>query len=399
MKKRLQIPFIAFLVLGFVDGVFILLTTPQQFSFGKGLSYTTADSSFKLKFNFRLQNLYSVIYDETDQEFSSQFLIRRSRLKFDGYALSPNLQYKVELGISNRDMGINNEDGNTRGASRMILDAVLKWQFSKHWSLWVGQTKLPGNRERVISSSDLQFVDRSRLNSRFTLDRDAGIQLRGKYSLGKAVFAPAFAISQGEGRNITSLNYGGYDYTVHLEIFPFGAFSNKKGAFVSSDLEREQTPKLAVGLTYDYNDRAVRQGGQLGNFVMDSEFVYVENSLRTFFADLMFKYKGFSVLSEYADKRAGHRMTDVSRNFLTGAGFNLQAGYLFDRDWEVALRYTTVRRDGEFSGVRDENQYTLGLSKYMAGHNLKVQSDLTRIAFPGETEGEYMFRMQVEMQF
>ena len=30
--------------------------------------------------------------------------IRRARLKFDGFALSPKLKYKLELGLSNRDI-------------------------------------------------------------------------------------------------------------------------------------------------------------------------------------------------------------------------------------------------------------------------------------------------------
>jgi phosphate-selective porin OprO and OprP len=33
-----------------------------------------------------------------------------------------------------------------------VLDAVAKWNFAENFSLWFGQAKLPGNRERVISS-------------------------------------------------------------------------------------------------------------------------------------------------------------------------------------------------------------------------------------------------------
>ena len=126
-----------------------------------------------------------------------------------------------------------------------------RWgEFAKKWELWVGQTKLPGNRERVISSANLQFVDRSLVNSRFNIDRDAGIQLRGKIPMGeKAYIAPSFAITMGEGRNITSNNQGGYDYTAHLDIVPLGKFA-KKGDYVTADLAREQTPKISFGLTF-----------------------------------------------------------------------------------------------------------------------------------------------------
>ncbi len=371
---------------------------PKKIQFGKGITYLAKDSSFKVKFNYRMQQLFLVEHDEATDDYTSQFLVRRSRLKFDGFAFTPKLKYKAELGLTNRDIAINSEDGNTRDAARIILDAVLKWQFSKHWALWIGQTKLPGNRERVISSGNLQFVDRSLLNSRFNIDRDAGLQLRGKYTLGGAIIAPSFAFSQGEGRNITSNNAGGFDYTFHLDFLPFGKFAGK-GDYVSADLQREQSPKLSLGFTYDYNDGAVRQGGQLGRFVTDSFGGYVENSLSTVFVDMMFKYKGFSILSEYADKSADKNLEDISRGYRTGTAFTAQAGYLFDNNIELAFRYTTVREDNDASAITDEDQYTLGLSKYIVGHSLKFQTDITRRSFPDENDGKYLFRMQVEMQF
>ena len=398
MEKQLQNVFVCVILLCCYSLAFGQNKVPKSVQFGKGITYEAKDTSLKVKFNFRMQNLFSSVYDQASEEWSSQFLVRRSRLKFGGYALSPKLEYKVELGLTSRDISVNKEDGNTRGSSRVILDAVLKWKYSKHWTLWVGQTKLPGNRERVISSANLQFVNRSILNSKYNIDRDAGIQLRGKYNVGKVIIAPSFAITQGEGRNIASNNVGGYDYTAHLEFLPFGAFASK-GDFSSSDLAREQTPKLAIGLTFDYNDGAVRQGGQLGSFVVDAKSDYVENSLTSFFADLMFKYKGFSILSEYANKTAADEIVDVSKGFLTGTGFNFQMGYLFDNNVELAVRYTSISDDSDLSGISDETQYTLGLSKYIVGHNLKFQTDLTRIAYPDVDDGKLMFRMQVEMQF
>ncbi|MDH3652192.1 MAG: OprO/OprP family phosphate-selective porin [Saprospiraceae bacterium] len=398
MKLQTRLIFLGILFF-FSSTGFLWSQNAAKRAFGNGIEYLAKDTSFSAKFNLRMQNLYVYNYDEASETSSSQFLVRRARLKFGGFALTKNLKYKVELGLSNRDISIDKEDGNGRGGSRMILDAVLQWQFSKHWSLWVGQTKLPGNRERVISSADLQFVDRSLVNSKYNLDRDAGIQLRGRYSLGSMIVEPAVAVSQGEGRNITSQNFGGYDYTLHLDIQPLGAFSSKKGAFTSSDLDREPAPKLALGFTYDYNDGAVRQGGQLGKFISNSEGVYMENSLQTLIADLMFKYRGLSVLSEYASKSADKKMSDLSSGFNTGTGLTVQMGYLFHSNWEMALRYTTIEREDDFSSIKDENQFTLGLSKYIVGHKLKVQSDFTRVTFPDRPDGGYQFRMQVEMQF
>jgi hypothetical protein len=379
-------------------------TAQKKVAFGKGLRYTAPDTSFSVKFNFRMQQLLVVnTVDDNSDATSSQFLVRRSRLKFDGFAFTPKLKYKAELGLTNRDIAINSEDGNTRDAARIILDAVLKYEFVKGWELWVGQTKLPGNRERVISSANLQFVDRSIVNSRFNIDRDAGLQLRGKLKVGEVLLNPTFAVTMGEGRNITSNNAGGYNYTAHLDFLPFGSFAGK-GDYIGSDLEREPEPKLSIGLTYNYNDGAVRQQGQLGRFVENKNGVdgdYVENNLTAFIADLMFKYQGFSVMSEYANTTGDNESTELSSGFNTGSGISVQAGYLLPSNWEIALRYTSIERDEDFSGITDENQFTFGISKYIVGHALKVQTDFTRRTFPlfEDTPGRSMFRMQMEMQF
>ena len=191
-------------------------------SFGKGLNFITDDSTLKIKFHYRMQQLFTAEYDGTD--WSSNALIRRSRIKLDGYALTPKLVYKVELGLSGRDMSVSGEAGQGRESSRLILDAALKYQMTKHWQLWAGQTKLPGNRERVVSSANLQFVDRSNVNRRFNIDRDMGIQLHGKFKAGGTVIQPKFALSNGEGRNITEGNHGGLNYTARLDFFTFWFF-------------------------------------------------------------------------------------------------------------------------------------------------------------------------------
>ena len=67
---------------------------------------------------------------------------------------------------------------------------MLMWTgiFWKSFSIKFGQGKLPGNRERVISSGNLQLVDRSRLNSRYNIDRDVGFTLSNWTKLGKQFF-------------------------------------------------------------------------------------------------------------------------------------------------------------------------------------------------------------------
>ena len=123
-----------------------------------------------------------------------------------------------------------------------------------------GQVKqnLPGNIERVVSSANLQLIDRSLLNSKFNIDRDMGVQLRHKIKLGgNWITREKFSISQGEGRNITEGNIGGLQYTSRLELLPFGEFSSK-GDYSQGDLKREKSIKAMFGFTYDINKNAVK---------------------------------------------------------------------------------------------------------------------------------------------
>jgi phosphate-selective porin OprO and OprP len=364
-------------------------------TFGKGLKIVAKDSSMALKFGLRFSTLYEGFYLPETKQYNDNLLIRRFRLKFDGFVVSPKLVYKVEIGVSNRDIG--DISANTNGAPRLLLDAVLKWNFANNFVLWFGQTKLPGNRERVVSSQKLQFVDRSLLNSRFNLDRDIGIQLHNHHNVGKAVFREVVSISKGEGRDITVKNKEGYDLTGRIEFLPFGLFT-KKGDYFESDLLREPTPKLALGATYDYNYGASRSRGQLGAWLTDPRNLY------TWFIDAVYKHNGFSATAEYADRQTeGSSVVErdstgnVTQSFYTGKAFNGQMAYLFKNNFEIGGRYTMINQDPD-TQREDIRTYTFGVSKYLVGHSLKLQSDIT-FREQENTPDLWLFRFQVEMAF
>lgn len=373
-------------------------------TFGKGLINVVAkDSSYSMYFAARFQSLYTSeweysVFDEEFEEGESAVLIRRSRLKFEGFAYSPKLEYKVELGLSNRD--ISGASVFTSNAPRIILDAVLKWNFYENFTLWAGQTKLPGNRERVISSANLETVDRSLVNSRFNIDRDVGLQLHHSFNLGDDfVVKEALALSQGEGRSITTGNLGGFQYTGRIEALPFGEFADYKGA----DLTREPFPKLSVGMSYDFNNDAVRTRSNMGAFMI-TDTGFFETDISTFFLDAMFKYRGWSIMGEYANRTADNPVARNSDGTLTGDvvnvgdGINLQSGYTFKNNIQVLGRYTSISLDREITGAGVEDQYTLGLSKYFVGHNLKVQTDLSLNDHQDENNS-LMYRLQFEIHF
>jgi len=372
--------------------------------FGKGLfNLIGKDSSFSMNVSARMQMLGTSNWDLNNglSNPSSSLLVRRARLKFSGFAYSPKLKYKLELGLSNRDIG--KASSFTNEAPKYILDAVVKWNFSGNFVLWFGQTKLPGNRERVISSGDLQQVDRSLLNSRFNIDRDMGFQLRHHFNLTDTfIVKEMFAVSQGEGRNITTGNLGGHQYTSRVELLPFGKFTSK-GDYRGSDLKFEPAPKLALGFTYDFNNDAVKNRSNQGSYMTNDTGFYSTN-ISTVFVDAMYKHKGFSVMAEYAYRDAEDAFAKNSDGTLTGDlvqvgnALNLQTGYLLSKTLEISGRYTNIDWDSDITGKGAENQYTLGLSKYIVGHKLKVQTDVSYLDLATKTN-QFMYRLQVDIHF
>ncbi len=396
--------------LSFAVALIALTTSHSQeisdTSFGKGLlNFVAKDSSFSVKFAPRFQVRSMSSWDHDGSQYISpehNFIVRRSRLKFDGFAYSTKLKYKLELGLSNRDISGANEFN--RNTPRYILDAVIMWQFAKNWELWAGQTKLPGNVERVVSSGNLQLIDRSLLNSRFNIDRDLGIQIRHKSNLGgEFLMREKFAISQGEGRNVTEGNEGGLQYTGRLEFLPFGTFKSK-GDYSQSDLKREVSSKLMVGFTYNFNENAVRERGFAGDYMIRNDKTIFETNQTTIFIDAMYKYNGVSFMGEYAKRTAdsviateADGVTPTGDVVLTGNALNLQLGYLFKNNYELAGRFTTVEYD-EITETMPSKQYTLGINKYLVGHKLKVQSDISYTSLNGEKDN-ITFRLGFDIHF
>lgn len=365
-------------------------------TFGKGLINLVAkDSTWATKTTFRVQTRYEGLQIDDDNlknKYSDRFFVRRARIKGSGWVTkSRRLKYKFEYDVHNG----------------FVLDAVIKWEFDKNrnWELWFGQTKLPGNMERVISSQSLVFVDRSLLNSRFTLDRDAGIQLHGKQKLGENFeIKEKFAFSQGEGLNQTGQSQGA-GLTARLELYPLGAF---KDAYKGSAHKRHDRVKLMLGATYDCNTDAIRERGQKGDYL---EPFHITKNLRTVFLDLHLKYRGISWMTEYADRKTNDNnpiaydgrlfigpATPEHATYYTGTALNTQLAYLLPSDWEFAGRYTMITPQKE-TGYADQTQYGLAVSRYIVGHNLKVQADFNLLQVEDSDMDEMLFRLQTEFTF
>ena len=374
--------------------------------FGNGMiNFIAKDSSFSVKFAPRVQSRYQSEWSYNGEDYDPvdiNFSVRRARLKFGGFAFSPKLKYKIELGLSNRD--ISGANVYNRNTPRYILDAVVMWNFYEKFELWAGQTKLPGNIERVVSSANLQLIDRSLLNSKFNIDRDMGIQLRHKLRLGgNWIIKEKFSISQGEGRNITEGNIGGLQYTSRLELLPFGEFSSK-GDYSQGDLKREKSIKAMFGFTYDINENAVKSRSNMGSYLIQSSGGLFETDITTIFLDGVIKYNGFALTGEYANRDADQiealeedGRTKTGAVVGAGSASNIQGSYLFKNNFEITARYTNINFK-KITRLSDLKQITFGVSKYVVGHSLKIQADISLLNASG-IKDNVLFRTGFDLHF
>jgi phosphate-selective porin OprO and OprP len=232
------------------------LSSLPYYSFGRGLGLTSPDSLFQLNIRFRMQNRATYINNE-GEEVGYDGQIRRLRLRFDGYVGDPRFLYAIQLSFAPGDVGEIQEGENLN----VIRDAVIFYRPNRQWSFLFGQTKLPGNRQRVNSSGALQFTDRTINNLRFNIDRDFGFQIH-QFNENMDRFSYNFktAISTGEGRNSTEKPDNGVALTGKVELFPLGSFT-KDGTNFEGDIAREKTLKWMISGVFHQNNKARRTQG------------------------------------------------------------------------------------------------------------------------------------------
>lgn len=375
------------------------LASLPYYSYGKGLGMTSADSIFQLNIRFRMQNRVTVFGNEgEDTKYDAH--IRRLRLRLDGYVGNPKLLYVIQLSFAPGDVGAIEEGKNLN----IIRDAAILYQPNKNWSFTFGQTKLPGNRQRINSSGALQLTDRSINNAKFNIDRDFGVQA---YYLNehKEDFSYNIktAISSGQGRNWTGKETDSYALTGRVELLPFGTFS-KNGAYFEGDLARESSLKTMLSATYYHNNKSRQSQGQLG------DQLFQEKSFDGLLLDVIAKYNGWAGMIAYMNRMsddpiAYQNPNDTNSDFnyvYAGRGMDYQLSYVFPSNYEIIGRFSNQRMNDKLfeKNLPNTNQYSIGVTKYLWEHTFKVQSELTfdELQFQnGATKNNWYFRLQFEI--
>lgn len=378
---------------------------------GTGLSFTSKDDLFSMAIRARIQ--FRDELDVSQGEFvgddggtttgtmtENTFGIRRARIQFKGYAFGENNRYKAEFAFSPNDLGF---DGETVSRTP-LLSYFAEFTHLRDLSLRIGQYKLLYSRQRVISSGDLAFVDRSLAQNEFNLDRDIGFQFFSEDLFGLEMFKYYAGATLGEGRdawqneNFTSGD-GGYQYLARLEFLPFGDFND----YSEVDFERLDKVRMSVGAAYAYLDNGSRTEGYMGDPLPDDGVIDYHNAA----ADVLMKWAGLSFFGEFY-YRNGHRgqPVDISNPAnipRDGVGYTAQFDYLLPGlPIGVGARYsglTSIGDEGTTTSLSTDNELGATVGWFMAGHPLKLQGDYFHFWSDDFSEVNEQVRVQLQVAY
>jgi phosphate-selective porin OprO/OprP len=366
----------------------------MEFIPGKGLAVRSANRDFALITRLRAQMLYDYNYQHDDaagpQPDSMNFQIRRARLAFTGNYFGPHNSFKTEFAFSSRD---NDRADPGTGTDVARQNALLVWYmdftYLRDANLRIGQYKIPYSRQRVVSSGNLQFVDRSMTGREFTLDFDQGAHLFSKNLAGLDMFRYYAGIYIGEGRNTSDNTVGAGDtspmYLGRVEVLPLGMFQD----YSEADFARSSKPRISIGLAGAYLQDSPRSQGIIGDPIQTG----IDST--HYNADILFMMSGLSVFVDFFVRE----FIDHAE-MANGWGMNAQAGYLLPAtSFEISCRFSMNRAAAD-SSLTDANESGPAFSYYFARHVFKLQADIMRIWNPGRFgQGEDRLRIQLQAGF
>ncbi len=410
---------------------------------GNGLVFSSTDQNYKVVLRGYSQSLFESktrSFDSSnilDNNVYNRFRARRVRLRLSGNQLFPGFSYRLQVDLAQSVEG----DGELSG---LLLDAWVGYNITKKLKIIFGQKATPTDNLSVqMASNSLQLPERSRLTSAFASIREVGLFMEGKFKTGKkSVLKSMLCITNGDGSNTLSNDFGGLKYGARINFLPFGTFRNF-GQFRQVDMVRELSPKLMLGINGSYNvGMSSRRGRENGDFLFynitnSDTNLRLPNYLKTG-ADLLFKYRGFSLIAEFIMTKAfisddittrndrygnpedlttnfrGYSAEEYARTqLMMGSGLNLQAGYLFKNLFSIDGRFTSLNPD-EYSFMNNTSfynrnkYYTIGISKYFSkNYSYKIQAsytlvddaairDLSSVDYSGS---ENILRLMVQIAF
>jgi len=368
---------------------------PISLRYKDGFDLQTRDGKFEMQLQGRVQLRYS--YDQEGDGFKPQsptafddkdvssFRVRRARIKIGGHGYWPWLKYYAEYDW----------------VSNTMLDYRLDIAKFKWATLRVGQWKIDYNRERVDSSGAQQFVDRSIVNSSFTLDRQIGVRLGGHLFEGTPGYLVYnIGVFTGAGINQTHNDDKNMLYMGRIQW----NFLGRDVPFSQSDVNYSELPigSIAFAGAHNIADRykfptASRAGTIDGVPVVDGRFE-INQGVQEF----AFKWNGLSIQEEFHVKKVIDRSRSSSG---TSYGAYAQVGYFphamidfIPRPLEFAYRYAFVDPAGVL-GSHIVREHTVAANWFFAGHRNKLTVDYSHLTQEGGFTPNDRVRVQWDVSF
>ena len=388
---------------------------------GSGFELKSKDGKFSTHIQWRFQGRFAYPERGDPTTFSafnngaeSTLELRRVRMKVGGHGYQPWIKYYFEIDLQPT------VNSGSSGADTRVIDWRISLEKFTFLSLQVGQWKVDYNRERRDSSGQQQFVERSIVNTVFTLDRQVGAMLYGHIAPGtwwdSRYYAGVFTGSgRGEANDDANMMYfGRYQWN----------FLGRDLKWSQSDVEYHEFPtgSVAFGAYTNIGKCTVWSSsgcGTLGGtnsagvaFTADASAAAGQFRVEGMVEEFAFKWRGLSIQHEYHWKQIkDHAVAEGAPGYKTNLmGSYAQIGYFphlmlsaIPQPLEIAFRWAFV--DPNVFAKHDQLQeYTVALNWFFAGHKNKLTLDashftLDRPASLGPNQHEQRIRLQWDVSF
>ena len=311
------------------------------------------ESSFELNLSARLQ-LRHTVSDPADAERTASTRIRRARLAVSGAAYR-DFDYLIQAELS--------------GPGAQLVDAFVRYQYASWLAVRFGQGKAPYGRQWITSSRDLQLVDRSIVDGRFSAGRQQGVSIGGR--LVDELLEYSVGVYNGDGINQSTNENDRLMTVARAVVTPLGAFDP-----VESAHDRPESPRVALGIA------------GLRNAEGDPGAV---TEISRWNLEAAFKLSGFSAVAEYHQESSDPPEADLAET----RGWYLQGGYLFaGGGHEIVARRAVIDPVGAVGGATESR---VGYNRYLHGHRVKVQADLSRIRDRERAASDRAVRLEFQL--
>jgi len=317
------------------------------------------------------------------QEGIDEFVVKRTRLVFEGFAFTPDINYFVQF---RNDTNGSTTQPSTARSTTQLYDAYITLKQIPWTNLRVGQFRTHFGRQEFYSSALLQFVDRGFVAEAFVPNvidrRDQGVTIFSDQLWYPVSYA--FGVFNGVGINLTRL---GLDTPGNAnELMYVGRVTADlmgKPGYPEGDLGYSLTPQLAVGASYGYNGGLqTNTTGPGSSSQISTAIASLGNGrllnqgtvdIGTAGLEFVFKYQGFSLQGEGFFRNVDTH--DHSKRIGNATGYYVQGGYfIVPGAVEVVGRWSAM--DPDTRATQDLITSGLGgLNWYLHGHEHKVQLD------------------------